>query len=339
MPNPLGQVRTVVITGAAGFLGSHLTDAFIERRGWRIVGIDSFAHAGDSKRFSAEALSSGRLQIHSCDLSTPLSRTLIRQIGSVDAIINLASLSNVDYSLREPRLTVNNNVGISLTMLEYAREIHPQVLVQVSTDEVYGPAESGVDFSEWSPIRPSNPYAASKAAQESIALAYWRSYGVPLVIVNSTNVFGPRQSVEKYIPQLVSLISRNLRVSIHARHGVPGTRIYLAVRDWVDAVLYVLDACTTNGMPSGSSAALPPRFNVAGGLEVDNLDLARQVAGLVTHDLDFELVEGDTFRPGHDVRYGLDGSRLASLGWRAQESFKDALRDTVAWYLKHPEWL
>lgn len=170
----------LLITGSAGFAGSHLVDHFLENTNWQIIGLDSFKHRGDAIRVQ----NNPRYKIYGMDLSKPISARIASEIGPVDYIINAAAESHVDRSITDPVPFIENNVSLAINMLEYARTQSLKMFFQISTDEVYGAAPEGVKHQEWCPIIPSNPYAASKAAQEAIAISYWRTYSVPVVITN-----------------------------------------------------------------------------------------------------------------------------------------------------------
>jgi dTDP-glucose 4,6-dehydratase len=322
----------VLLTGIAGFIGAHIVEHLQANTDWEIVGLASFRHRGDSLR--TEAFDPDRVTIHHADLTADLSHRLAERIGSVDYIINAAADSHVDRSIEEPRPFIENNVSLAITMLEYARLVRPRVFVQVSTDEVYGPAEDDTRHAEWSPIIPSNPYSASKAAQEAIAVAYWRTFDVPVVITNTMNNFGERQDSEKFIPQIVGKVARGETVTIHGAPGNIGSRFYLHARNHADALLHLLTI-----PPIRYPAPCPDRYNVVGDVELDNLSLAQTVAEIIGKPLRYELVDFHAARPGHDRRYALNGSKLRESGWEAPVPFRESLERTVRWTLEHPEWL
>lgn len=325
-------MTTLVLTGAAGFIGAHMVEHFQANTDWRIVGLCSFRHRGDSARLAHLGAS---LEIHHADLTAPLSPRLVDAIGPVDYIVNAAAESHVDRSIAEPRPFIENNVAVAITMLEYARLVRPSHFVQVSTDEVYGPAPAGVDHAEWSPIVPSNPYAASKAAQEAIAISYWRTFGVPVVLTNTMNNFGERQDPEKFIPLILRSLLDGSEMTIHGRPGQIGSRFYLHARNHADALLCLL------GRPAARypDTDRPDRWNVVGEREYDNLELAHLIARFARRDLRFRLEDFHATRPGHDARYALDGTKLASVGWQPPVPLEASLERTVRWTLAHPEWL
>jgi len=324
----------VLLTGIAGFIGSHVAEHIaINRPDWEVVGLASFRHRGDPLRLDSVP---ARFEIHHADLASPLSPRLIDRIGPIDLIINMASESHVDRSIEDPVPFIENNVSLMLTMLEYARIVRPRMFIQISTDEVYGPAHDDELHAEWSTILPSNPYSASKAAQEAIAFSYWRTYGVPVVITNSMNNFGERQDAEKMIPMCISRIARGQRVTIHGSPGRIGSRFYLHARNHADALVF-LSEFRPDIMSGGSGR--PIRVNIVGEQEVDNLELAKKIALIIGKPLEYELEDFHKTRPGHDRRYALDGGLMATFGWSPPLSLDESLERTVRWTLDHPEWM
>jgi len=332
----------VLLTGISGFVGHHTAEHILKNTDWEVIGLASFRHRGDSMRIEQlgkwyEASDWDRVRIHRADLTGPIGPTLINQIGPVDYIINMAAESHVDRSIEWPRPFIENNVASAITMLEYAREVQPKAFIQVSTDEVYGPAAEGDYSREWDAIIPSNPYAASKAAQEAIAVSYWRTYGVPLVITNTMNMFGERQDAEKYIPLVIKRVVAGDEVVIHRSYGKVGSRFYLHARNFADALLHIL-----RELPAaewGGETGRPDRYNIGGEVEVDNLTLALKIANLIGNPLQYTEVDFAATRPGHDRRYALDSAKIRAAGWQQPVNFDDSLCQTVRWTLDHPEWL
>jgi len=327
----MGLKKTVLITGTGGFCGHHFVDHFLVNTDWNIIGIDSWRHKGvseritDSKHYQANK---DRVTILTHDLNSPFSDVFIDRLGHVDYIVNLASMSHVDTSIENPVPFVQNNVNLVLNMLELSRKIKPEKFIQFSTDEIYGPMYDGVAHPEWDAVVPSNPYSASKAAQEAIGISYWRSYGVPLIITNMMNIIGERQDGEKFLPKIVSKILSNEVLTIHADGDVPGSRFYLHVRNAADAILFILRNVSPVQHPA---SRLPERFNLVGKTELDNLSLAQMVAKILGRELKFEFMDVRFGRPGHDLRYGLDGSKLEALGYEYPVDFETSLRKTVEW--------
>ena len=333
-------MKKVLITGISGFIGAHFVEHFLINTDWEIIGIDSFRHKGMAERITDSEhyqRNKARVTIHTHDLTAPLSDVLKRRIGNVDYLINMASESHVDRSITNPVPFVKNNIDLVMNILEYAREYKPEKFIQISTDEVYGPiSESG--HPEWDPIIPSNPYSASKAAQECLAISYWRTFGVPVIITNTMNVIGQRQDPEKFVPLCIKKILAGDTIGIHSQDGKIGTRFYLHARNFADAVLFILRNEPARLYPEHDR---PQRFNIVGKTELNNLELAQKIAAVIGKELRYELTDVHSTRPGHDLRYGLDGSRLAAVGYHFPVSFDESLEHTVRWHLEkqNEEWI
>lgn len=323
----------VLITGGAGCIGSHFCEAVQATTDWHMHLICTFNHRGDKRRLAA--LDPKRYTLHMHDLSQPIPLTMEKAIGSVEHIFHFAAESHVDRSLDDPVPFIRNNVDVTLNMLEYARENGPRLFFQISTDEVYGPAPDGTAHKEWDAILPSNPYSASKAAQEAIAISYWRSYGVPVVITNTMNNFCERQDVEKFVPKTLRAVLRGEKAIVHGSPGDIGSRFYMHARNHADALLW-LTKWEHNRYPI---ADRPSRFNIVGDREMNNLEMAQMIAKFAGKPLEYELVDAHSQRPGHDRRYALDGSLLHDMGWRAPVPFEESLERTIKWTMVHPEWL
>lgn len=328
----------VLLTGIGGAIGVHLASYILEKTDWDIIGIDSFNHLGYFDRITTLIEPTPRLEVIRHDLTAPLTERQIKSLGKIDYIINLASLSDVQGSIDDPVPFIRNNTELMLTMLELARVIKPKVFLQFSTDEVYGSAEIDEGHPEWDTILPSNPYSASKACQEAIAIAYWRSYGVPVVITNTMNNFGETQGATKYPAMVQSKVEKGERVTVHAASdGTIGTRYYIHSRNTADAVLFILKKKPREHQPGEIDR--PHRYNIVGDKQLDNLELAQTIADLMDKDLDYELVDFHSKQPGHDLHYGLDGSKLEKLGWKPPMSFEESLKNTIDWQQKNKEWL
>lgn len=350
--------RHVLLTGAGGFIGSHVLRHLLATTDWTVSATDSFRHRGKTDRITqavADIEPPGhgtRLTVHTHDLTAPISPQMADQIGPVDYVIAMASQSHVDRSISDPVPFVRNNVDVILTTLEYARLACPEHVIVISTDEVYGPLRKvrhagpvtgrpgdltlEPPHREWSPLVPSNPYAASKAAQEAIAVAWWRTFGVPVTIVNCMNLIGEMQDREKYLPMLIAMIRDGATVPVHGRPGDIGTRHYLHARNLASALVHIFTALPAGRYPD---ADRPARWNVAGPDQVSNLELASLVADLLGKPFSYELVDFHSTRPGHDAHYGLDPAKLTQAGWTPPVPFRESLARTVRWTLAHPEWL
>ena len=336
----MSRNRTVLLTGVAGFIGAHTLEHLLEETDWNIVGIDSLSHRGNMARINQvlgkKTEWKDRFRFMRLDLSFDLDVAKLTQIGDVDIIINMASESNVDRSISDPKPFIRNNVMLTVNMLEYARLIQPEVFIQISTDEVYGPM---IDhpYAEWERFLPSNPYSASKAAQEMLAISYWRTYGVPLVITNTMNNIGEMQDVEKFVPMVIRDIMAGQRIKIHGTKKEIGSRSYLHARNHADALLYIINEISPAAY--GPKNEYPDKYNIVGNTQLTNLEMAQRIAEQLKKPLEYDIVDFHTTRPGHDMHYGLDGSKLEDLGWKPPLSFAESLERTVNNYVRHQEWL
>lgn len=334
------------LSGASGFVGSTALAHVLDHTTWDVICPVSYRHHGDGARISAvldvRPDARSRVDVFAHDLALPITPLMADRIGPIDYLWNIASESHVDRSLTDPVPFVRNNVELMMNVLEYARTAKPRLVLHMSTDEVFGPAAPGYKHHEWDSIRPSNPYAASKAAQEAIAYAYWRGLGVPLIITNTMNLLAPApQAAEKFIPRVARAILRGEKLPVHASpEGVSGSRCWVDARDFADAWLWLTRRFDGDeSVPYYPLMGLEPhRFNIVGE-EATNLDLALRMAEWAGTELDYELTDYHSQRPGHDHRYALDGSKLAELGWPGPRPLDQTLRDIVRWYRANPRWL
>jgi dTDP-glucose 4,6-dehydratase len=333
-------MKRVLLTGASGFFGSHLLRHLLVNTDWEFICPCSWKHKGTPERveLAIDGMDASRVQIITHDLESPFTEQTKKRFGKIDYILNIASNSHVNRSIDNPGEFIVANTLLSYNMLELAREIKPEVFLQFSTDEVYGPAPDGVFHKEWSCIIPSNPYSASKVCQEATAISYWRTYNVPVIITNTMNIFGETQDSEKYLAQLISKIHRGDTVNVHGSEGNIGSRFYLHARNAASAVLHILQNTTPSLYNEGENF-VPDRYNIVGDLEIDNLTMANIIAGMMGKELKYQLVDFHHGRPGHDRRYALDGEKLRDAGWKAPVEFEDSLKKYIEWTLAHPEWM
>lgn len=332
----------ILLTGASGFVGSHMLAHLLAHTDADIVCPWTLRHHGNSQLLAAalaQAPKPGawnhRVTTVMHDLACPIPDTLADRIGPVDAILNVASESGVEHSISDPAAFVRNNVELQLSLLEYARHTKPRVFLHMDTDEVYGPAPVGYAHREWDPIIPSNPYAASKASQSALATAWWRTYQLPVILTRTMNLIAPGQGPEKLVPTVIRKVLAGETVPIYASpDGVPGSRHWIDAREFAGAWLHLLTT-TPDMYPEHDR---PSMWHIVGE-ERSNLDLARTIADIIGKPLKYELVSFHAARPGHDLRYALDGTKLADAGWKPSRPIEDTLADIVTWYLARPEWL
>ena len=333
------MTKKVLLTGAGGFVGHHALEHIFKTTDWDVVITDSFRHRGITDRITSISSweeNKHRVKLITHDLTVPFSDVMIEQIGYVDYIISMASDSHVDRSITDPAPFVINNVALMVNMLELSRKIKPEVFLQVSTDEVYGAAPKGYAHKEWDTILPSNPYSGSKAAQEAICISYWRTFNVPVIITNTMNIIGERQDAEKFIPKVMHCLAKDIPMTIHGTEKNIGSRYYLHARNQADGLLFILKNLPASNYPD---ADRPDRYNIVGEKEIDNLTMAKMVAHYWGKELDYTLEDFHTTRPGHDLRYALDGDKLADAGWVPPIPLERSLELTVEWTKNNPQWL
>ncbi len=335
-------MKRVLLTGVSGSIGIHTLIHIFHNTDWEVVGIATFHNKGLGERIT-EMLREHpqyweRLTLITHDLTKPISKNLQKRIGRIDYIINMASLSDVEASIQDPVPFVLNNISLTLNMLEYARKIKPEAFIQFSTDEVYGASGKDQRHPEWAPIIPSNPYAASKAAQEAIAISYWRAFGVPVIITNTMNNFAEYQQPSKYPVIIQKAIASGDTLTVHGTPKEIGTRYYIHSRNASDALLFILKKLPPY-MHAPGEVDRPDRYNIVGDKQVDNLSLAQTIAKLMGKELHYELVDFHSTRPGHDSHYGLSGEKLKKLGWKSPLSFEESLKNVIDWQVEHSEWI
>lgn len=326
-------MKRVLITGGCGFLGHHVAEHIHKNTDWEIILIDklTYASSGFKRLRSAGILNSPRVKLFTWDLCSKLTNGLISEMGDVNIILHLAADTHVDNSISEPVEFIHNNISSTVNILEYARSLNNlQLFLYFSTDEVYGVAPPGVSYKENDIHNPSNPYSASKSGSEMICLAYANTYKVPVIITNTVNVTGERQHVEKFIPKVIRMVRDNESIDIHANPDctLPGSRFYIHARNVAHALLFIID----NGK-------IGEKYNITEYKEYDNLQIAQMIANIMGKELKYNLVNFHESRPGHDLRYDLDGTKLAALGWKPNVDFETSLQKTVNWTLNNQEWL
>ncbi len=344
MNGPDGMARTILVTGGAGFIGSMLVRHIIRETGDRVVNLDKLTYAGNPESV-ADVASDPRYRFEQVDICD--AKAVARVFGKhqPDIVIHLAAESHVDRSIDGPAAFIQTNIVGTYTLLEAARthwlgldggrrerfRFH-----HVSTDEVYGDLDATDNlFTEDSPYAPSSPYSASKASSDHLVRAWSRTYGLPTLITNCSNNYGPHQFPEKLIPLMILNALRGRPLPVYGDGG--------QVRDW----LFVADHARALYLVA-STAEPGASYNIGGHNERRNLDVVHAVcmlleefaptkpAGVARYA---DLITSVTDRPGHDRRYAIDAGRIErDLGWKPTETFETGLRKTVAWYLANPGW-
>ncbi|MBM3243517.1 MAG: dTDP-glucose 4,6-dehydratase [Candidatus Omnitrophica bacterium] len=317
--------KKVLVTGGAGFIGS----AFVRKlRGHFIAGlrnvpivIDKLTYAGDLKRLVEI---NGQFKFYKADICNKDAVKSIFLKERPDIVVHFAAETHVDRSISNASPFIETNVKGTQVLLDASRKFNVKKFIFISTDEVYGEIANG-KFTEKSPIKPNSPYAASKAAADLLVQAYIRTYKFPAIIVRPCNNYGPWQFPEKLIPVAIASVLKGGKVPVYAK----GQNI----REW----LYV-DDCARGILKIMQQGKIGEIYNLGSGIESKNINTVKFILQyLGVSQSRYKFVKD---RPGHDIRYSLNSSKLKEeLIWHPQISFKEGLRLTVNWYLKHKSWL
>lgn len=324
-----------LITGAAGFIGHHVVDHLLSNTDWDLVLLDRLDCSGSVIRFQESEIF--QKYKHRCkwvwwDLKSELNNSVRHKIGNVDYVFHLAAASHVDRSIEYPMEFVFDNVVGTGNLLEWARTCNISLMVYFSTDEVFGPAglNDEFGFDEGASYNSRNPYAASKAGAEQLCVAFGNTYNLPVMITRCMNNFGERQHVEKFIPMTIKKILKGEKVIIHsnAEKTQSGSRFYIHARNTAAAVMFLVE-----------HGKIGEKYNIVGEKEVSNLEMASKIATILQKPLIYDMVDFHSSRPGHDLRYAMDGRKMQKMGWEVPVSFDLSLERTVLWTVLHNQWL
>jgi len=330
----------ILITGGAGFIGSNLVRQIIDETSHQVINLDKLTYAGNLSSLG-DCLNHPNHTFIQADLCDPDVINSIFEKHAPDAVMHLAAESHVDRSIDGPGDFINTNILGTYHLLQAAlthyRTLSPEKqasfrFLHVSTDEVYGSLESdSPGFSETTPYSPHSPYSASKASSDHLARAWQDTYGLPVLVTNCSNNYGPYQFPEKLIPVVILKCLRGEAIPVYGK----GENI----RDW----LYVGDHCTAlrtvleKGIPGET-------YNIGGNNEQTNLNLVKAICAILDElrpgPKPYEsLISFVTDRPGHDLRYAIDPTKIRThLGWEPQETFQTGFRKTIQWYLDNQKW-
>lgn len=334
----LPENATILITGGAGFIGSHVVRLFVNKYPmYKIVNLDLLTYAGNLENLS-DVENADNYTFVKADICDALQMNEVFATHNPDAVIHLAAESHVDRSIEDPLAFVNTNVLGTLHLLNACRKFwrdnfDSKRFYHISTDEVYGSLGETGFFTETTSYDPNSPYSASKAASDHFVRAYGETYGLPIVITNCSNNYGPNQFPEKLIPLFINNIIERKPLPVY------GDGNY--TRDW----LYVVDHAVAidEVFHRGVNGET---YNIGGWNEWKNIDLVRVLCKLMDEKLGRESGDSESLitfvkdRPGHDKRYAIDASKIQKeLGWKPSVTFEQGLAATIDWYLSNEEWL
>lgn len=311
----------MLVTGGAGFIGSHLVRRLIQRGHHSVVNLDALKYSGNLENLADLAGHPQYRFVHADIGDQKAVHTTLRE-HRIEGIINCAAETHVDRSILDPGAFARTDVVGTGILLEEARQAGVRRFLQVSTDEVYGSVEQGSSV-ESDRLEPRSPYSASKAGGDLLVLSYWTTYKFPVLVTRGSNTYGPNQYPEKFIP-------------LFATNAIDGEPLPLygdgkQCRDWLS--VYDHAAGIQHVFEQGEPGTV---YNVGGGNERENIAVAEQI--VATLGKSRSLIRFVQDRPGHDRRYSIDCRRLRALGWSPQVPFEEGLKQTVDWYRTHESW-
>jgi len=334
-------MKTYLVTGGAGFIGSNFVLKCRLEWNVRVVNLDKLTYAGNPENLTPLAGDQGHLFVRGDICDAGLVRDLL-SAHQPDAIVNFAAESHVDRSIMGPDVFMQTNIQGTFCLLEACRHFRSEQgetegfrFLHVSTDEVFGSlASNDPAFEESTPYRPNSPYSASKAAADHLVRAYYHTYGIPTLITNCSNNYGPRQFPEKLIPLMILNAIEGKKLPIYGNGA--NIRDWLYVEDHCDAIHTVLER--------GKSGET---YNIGGNCEKTNNEVVRQLCEILDSLMPNSkymphknLITYVKDRPGHDRRYAINSGKIyKQLGWQPMETFKSGIQKTVRWYLENPHWI
>jgi dTDP-glucose 4,6-dehydratase len=317
-------MKNILVTGGAGFIGSNFIRYLMQRyREYRVINYDMLTYAGNLENLSGVDISPRYIFVKADVCDKAAVENVLRDY-KVDAVVHFAAESHVDRSILGPSVFIGTNVLGTTVLLEAARRSGVTRFVHVSTDEVYGSLGTAGKFSETTPLHPNSPYSASKASSDLIALAYFRTYGTPVVVTRCSNNYGPYQFPEKLIPLMIANALNDKPLPVYGDG--------LNVRDW----LFVEDHCSALDvvLHKGKEGEV---YNIGGNNEQANIEIVKLI--LAELHKPQSLISFVKDRPGHDRRYAIDAAKIKKdLEWEPLHTFEKGIRETIHWYLDHTQW-
>ena len=315
-------MRKLLVTGGAGFIGSSFIKYILNNHSdWMIISLDALEYAGVLDNLKDAETNPNYRFVHGNICNKFLVSDLMKEC---DSVINFAAQTHVDKSIVSPDAFIETNIKGTFNLLETALKNGIKKFIQISTDEVYGSIDEGY-FTETSPLKPNSPYSASKASADLIALSYFKTYGLNVIVTRCSNNYGPNQFPEKLIPFFITRILNDKTVPLYGDG--------LNVRDW----LYVYDHCSAieKVLLNGRAGEV---YNIGGHCEKTNLEVVKII--LDYFKMDASKIEFVPDRLGHDRRYAIDNTKIVTeLGWMPVMNFEDGIKSTIEWYVNHKDWI
>lgn len=299
----------ILVTGGCGFIGSNFLNLIARRNEEKIICVDKMTYAADFGNISNLNVELYPLDINNCEFAF--------KENKIKTIFNFAAETHVDNSIKDCSPFIHTNINGTVSLLELARKYEVEKFIHISTDEVYGSIEEG-SFTEETLYNPRNPYSASKASSDHFVMAYHNTYGLPTIVTNCSNNYGPRQYTEKLIPKAISNLFENKKIPLYGNGR--------QVRDW----LYVQDHCEAL-YSVYQKGKIGQKYNIGGECEVENIELIKMILHLMNKDE--SMIEYIEDRPGHDIRYSTDISKIKNeIGWSPRFNLEKGLEKTIKWY-------
>ena len=309
----------VLITGGAGFIGSHFVRLLV-REGFKVSTIDKLTYAGDLKRLEDVF---DKISFYKADITNEEFVDFIFEKEKPESIIHFAAETHVDRSIIDPSCFIKTNVEGTFKLLEVSKKHNIKKFINIITDEVYGEIKDG-KFKESSPRMPNSPYSVSKASQDMLGRAYFRTYGLPVVTIRPSNNYGPWQYPEKLIPVIIIKAINNEPIPIYKDGS--NIREWLYVEDCVEAIYKLMEKAKEGEI-----------YNIGTNIEKTNLEVANTILSILNKPK--ELIHFVEDRKGHDYRYAVDIQKIKELNWSPKTSFEEGIQKTIDWYISNQNWV
>lgn len=310
----------LLVTGGAGFIGSEFVRQGV-KKGYEIVVLDKLTYAGDMERLSEVK---GKIKFYKVDICSYKACKEVFDIEKPNIVVHFAAETHVDRSILNPKAFLRTNIEGTYNLFEISKQYNIEKFINIITDEVYGEIEEG-SFTEDSPLRPNSPYAVSKASQDMLGRAYFRTYNFPVITVRPSNNYGPWQYPEKLIPVAIFKAMRDEPIPIYG-NGL-NVREWLYVEDCAEAIFQIME-----------KGKIGEVYNVGSGFEKKNIEVVRTILSLLKKSE--ALIKFVKDRPGHDFRYSVSTEKIKKeLNWEAKTSFEEGIEKTVKWYVDNRNWL